>query len=175
MRTVSFSHAGLRRLLNREFVNTYVNTEGDPTAGQSIWHSPREPAGQCIRGNGQQNVQTLFMTPTGQIFHAATGFLSAEDLGREAEFALELFRSLQKESDSDAELIRREHRERLAKSGFSDDQIQASGPRAMMMMMEQSSMDSPRSVFDGMIRRQFLSDQQFPPMIGAIYIETLFS
>ena len=99
MRTVSFSNQSVRSLLNQEFVNTFTNTTGDPTAGKSIWHSPKDLPGQCARGVGGQNVQTIFMTPEGKIFHAANGFLSADDLLNEVKFAKELFGQI-KEADA---------------------------------------------------------------------------
>jgi len=107
MRTVTFSDRNLQNMLNQNFVNTFNNTEGDPTAGQSIQHRPSDPAGSCIRGNGKQNVQTIFMTPAGEIFHVATGFLSSEDLFKEAQFSLDLFGEMHGEPESwKAEQIR---------------------------------------------------------------------
>ena len=115
MRTVTFSEPSVQNLLNQNFVNTFSNTRGDPTAGQSIKHRPTDPAGQCIRGNGKQNVQTLFMTPEGEIFHVATGFLSADDLQEEAKFSLKLFDEIQKNRDSNQRRrwSPKSHRDRL--------------------------------------------------------------
>ena len=104
MRTVSFSQPKASDTLNNHFVNTFSNTYGDPTAGMSIRHQPDEPAGNCIRGNGKQNVQTIFMTPQGEIFHVATGFLSGEDLSDEAQFALEVFDEIKNMDTSDAKM-----------------------------------------------------------------------
>lgn len=124
MRTVSFSNKSVRNLLNQEFVNTFTNTTGDPTAGKSIWHSPDDQPGSCARGLGGQNVQTIFMTPAGEIFHAANGFLSGDDLLAEINFAKELFAEI-KESPSQAKsLVREAHRERLKDFGFNDEEVE---------------------------------------------------
>ena len=60
-----------------------TNTKGDPSAGGSFAHSPYEQPGFVQRGIGKQNVQVIFMTPTGNIFHVATGFLPTEVLASE--------------------------------------------------------------------------------------------
>jgi len=91
MRTVSFSQPQVNQTLSNDFVCFTTSTEGDPSAGQSIRHRPKDPAGPCVRGNGQQNVQTLFLTPEGEIFHAASGYLAPEDMLAELEYARELF------------------------------------------------------------------------------------
>ena len=161
MRTVSFSQADVRDLLNSQFVNTFTNTTGDPTAGQSIRHTPKEPAGMCIRGNGQQNVQTIFLTPKGDIFHAATGFLSSEDLIKEANYALNLFNQLQSNSDdSDAAIVANAHQQRLQQLGLAN-----TSSRPWNSMMPMSPVDGhsfrPNQMFQHMIDRQIQRDNQF--------------
>ena len=117
MRTVSFSEPRLQNVLNQRFVNTFTSTEGDRTSGQSIWHRPTDPAGTCVRGNGRQNVQILFLTPDGEIMHAASGYQSSEDLWQEAEFAFDLFTKLKtRTGNSRADLVAQVHRDRLADS-----------------------------------------------------------
>lgn len=123
MRTVSFSNKSVRKLLNNEFVNTFSNTTGDPTAGKSIWHSPDDSPGHCERGLGEQNVQTIFMTPEGKIFHAANGYLSPEDLLGEIEFAKGLFARIKGAEGRAKALVREAHRERLEKLGYSEEEI----------------------------------------------------
>jgi hypothetical protein len=123
MRTVSFSNKSVRRLLNQEFVNTYTNTTGDPTAGKSICHSPDDLPGHCERGVGGQNVQTIFMTPEGKIFHAANGYLSPEDLLAEIKFAKGLFAQIKGAEGGAERLVREAHRERLGELGFSKEEI----------------------------------------------------
>jgi hypothetical protein len=169
MRTVTFSDPRIRNIFNQHFVNTHTNTEGDPNAGQSIRHRPGEPAGNCIRGNGKQNIQTIFMTPEGEIFHVATGYLPADDLLDEAKYALQLFGKLKEtESDKHAALVTRSHRDRLNEIGESVD----SGFDGMFRMM--NSFDRPASssaasgnppvpgqMFQQFVQRQFREDQQF--------------
>ena len=129
MRTVSFSQPQVQATLARDFVCFTTSTEGDPTAGQSIRHRPRDPAGPCLRGNGQQNVQTLFLTPDGEIFHAATGYRSPTDLLTELEFARDLLATLQQApADQRAEVVQRQHRQRLEQLGYSPAEIDARGP-----------------------------------------------
>ncbi len=183
MRTVSFSQPEVCSLLDRDFVCFHTSTEGDPTAGQSIRHSPNDPAGTCIRGNGPQNLQTLFLTPDGEIFHVVSGFVAPEDLVEELGFAKNLFEELKKDSSrssaSNSEsIVIDSHRQRLANFGFAADQIDSRGlfPGGMSMPDMQAMMNQAGqmtrgnlqlvagqggSVFDSMIRRQVLTDHQF--------------
>ena len=174
MRTVSFCEPVVRNILNRNFVNTFTNTTGDPTAGQSIEHSPNSPSGNCIRGNGKQNVQTIFLTPAGEIFHVATGFLSGQDLANESKFALALFKEMKK-SGSDSTLVVDAHRKRLDEEGFAENEINARNPFSQMAMMGMpgsngsgtKSMNGPgktvdpQQMFGSFVKRQFLEDNQF--------------
>lgn len=146
MRTVSFSNRKVQNLLNNNFVNTFSNTTGDPTAGMSINHAPGDRAGNCVRGNGKQNVQTLFLTPEGDIFHAATGFLSSPDIVSEILFAGELFKQIE-ESDDATETVVNQHRMRLSDEGFTADQIDDQSPLAAMRMM---SSQMGQSMISGM-------------------------
>src|SRR5262245_55323216 len=91
MRTVSFSSPKVQDALTQDFVCAVINTEGDPTAGTSCAHSPTDKPGPCTRGLGHQNVQCLFLTPKGEILHAACGHLDAEDMEQEIAFAHKLF------------------------------------------------------------------------------------
>lgn len=175
MRTVSFSSPEVRNILNRQFINVFTDTTGDPSAGRSIGHAPREPAGFCIRGNGKQNVQTLFLTPAGEIFHVATGFLSPEDLVTEAEFALQVYGRMQEETSRPRDVVVETHRQRLEQAGFTSDQIRSRNPMEAMMagmaMPAMGSLTPTRSgtgipgnmndVFSGLIRNQFLGDNRF--------------
>jgi hypothetical protein len=129
MRTVSFSQPQVQQTLSRDFVCFTTSTEGDASAGQSIRHRPQDPAGPCIRGNGQQNVQTLFLTPDGEIFHAASGYLSPADLMSELEYARDLFLRLKDvPPDRRADLVQASHRQRLEELEFSTDEINSRGP-----------------------------------------------
>lgn len=147
MRTVSFSNRQVQNLLNKNFVNTFTNTTGDPTAGMSINHRPDDRAGNCVRGNGKQNVQTLFLTPSGEIFHAATGFLSPEDLASEIRFAMDLYGKLDQYDDS-SEVVVNAHRQRLSDTGFSESDIENRSPMAAMRMMTKQ-LEQPSSQSSG--------------------------
>jgi len=187
MRTVSFSEPAVRRLAANQFICTYTNTEGDPTAGQSIQHAPNDRPGSCVRGNGKQNVQTLFLTPEGNIFHVATGYLSGSDLAAEMQFAATLFNELRnKEPAKRQQITVNAHRHRLKASGFSDEQINARPGMELLTMMQDlgnansansrnqrranhqgnhfgqmAQQDRPSQVFDQFSRSQFLADNKF--------------
>ncbi len=172
MRTVSFSQPVVRDLLNEQFVCAYKNIQGDPTAGQSIAHRPNDPPGSCIRGNGKQNVQTIFMTPDAKVFHVATGFLSPEDLADVANFAARLFRQMKQESTSPEKVIVDSHRRRLTKAGFEEHEIDSAHPMLAMFGSRfrdegaKLGMDGPLSAngvnpFQAFSRGQFLEDQKF--------------
>lgn len=102
-------------------------------AGESIGHAPNEPPGDCIRGNGRQNVQTIFMTPDEEIFHVATGFLSPQDMMTEMEFAKELFDSLNTEDENRHDLVRKAHQDVLTNLGSQNTQKFADEPMAEAM------------------------------------------
>lgn len=135
MRTVSFSSPAVRKMLQNDFVCQLINTTGDPTSGSSVGHAPRDTPGICTRGIGKQNVQCLFMTPGGEIFHAASGFRSPEDLRSELEFSLALYRSIRKKPADSEQLVREAHIQRLRKQGFGDDVITRSDPTGMLTTM----------------------------------------
>jgi len=84
---VSLSNDRVNRLLNDKFVCAYVNTKGDPNAGESFSHRPRDPVGPCLRGNGEHNVQMITISPQGEIFHVLSGYVGPEELLAELEFA----------------------------------------------------------------------------------------
>ena len=87
MRAGTLSNRKVRRLLKDRFVCAWVNTKGDKSAGASFAHEPGEAAPSCIRGNGEHNVQMIFLTPQGEIFHVLAGYIAADDLVEELEFA----------------------------------------------------------------------------------------
>ena len=93
---MTFSNSKVRDLLNKRFTCTWINTEGDPNAGASFAHAPKDPAPTCIRGNGEHNIQILVMTPEREIFHVLAGYIEPDDLRRERNFALKLFKRLAK-------------------------------------------------------------------------------
>ena len=95
MRTVTFLNKDVQSALELDFVCTFSNTKGDPTAGQSFSHAPDDQPGPCGPRAGRQNVQLLFMNSDSQIFHSACGFMSPDDMLVETNFARELFDELQ--------------------------------------------------------------------------------
>lgn len=181
MRTVSFSQPRICQILQHDFVCFHTSTEGDPSAGQSIRHRPNDPAGTCIRGNGPQNVQTLFLTPEGQIFHAVSGYVPPDELEQELKFARDLFDAL-KLTGPDAPEKRQttvvdRHRQRLIELGFSAEEAQPPAGRndattgsAMESVLQQAArvsggvlpdMNPAGNPFDFMIRSQVLTDHRF--------------
>lgn len=125
MRTVTFSNDKVRKVLNDDFVCCYTDTTGDPTAGASFKHAPNELPGPCGRGAGRQNVQTIFTTPDGEIFHVAAGYVSPEELLDELKFAGDLFAKLTGNSEKDKPTVVAEHTKHLKQLGFTADQIAA--------------------------------------------------
>ena len=170
---MTFSNRKVQDLLNNNFVNTFSNTTGDPTAGKSINHAPDDQAGNCVRGNGKQNVQTLFLTPEGDILHAVTGVLSSPDIASEILFAGELFKQIE-ESDDANEMVVSQHRLRLSDEGFTEEQIDDQSPMALMRMMSSqmgpsmASGSRSRNMRNGrpdplaaFSKMQFLTDNKF--------------
>jgi hypothetical protein len=113
----------VKHLLNTRFVCAWENIEGQPVAGASFAHSPRDPAPSCVRGNGEHNVQMLFLTPQGEIFHVLAGYLNPKDLQEELRFALSTFDALRTApTDSREGVITHAHEEivkKLEKRSFS--------------------------------------------------------
>lgn len=113
MRTVSFSNPRVKKLLSDSFYCTLTNIEGDASAGVSLRHAPHDRPGTNARGIGRQNVQTLFTTADGRIFHVASGFLSPQDLLKEASFALQLHKRLREHPDKAIRLVQTAQQKRL--------------------------------------------------------------
>ncbi len=177
MRAVTFSTPQIQNAINQNFVALYTNTEGDPTAGTSIRHRPNDAPGPCIRGNGQQNVQTIFMTPDLEILHVATGFIGPEDLYKEMQFAANLYAELPDDSANRHRTVRNAHVTRLEQAGFRDQEINAGNDMEAMQAMI-TGMGNPATLMSGpatgnndragqsnvfapMIRQGFLSDNRF--------------
>lgn len=114
MRTVSFSSAPVHNSLTDDFVCYSLNTDGDSSAGVSVGHAPTDTPGFCSQGIGKQNVQCLFLTPDGEIFHTASGFQGPDDLKRELDTASTLFAAIQADPDRAEWLVRDFHQQRLA-------------------------------------------------------------
>lgn len=123
MRTVSFSSAPVRRKLKAQFVSHRLNSEGDPAAGKSMAHDVNDKPGRCATGIGRQNVQTLFLTPEGKIFHVVSGFRSDDDLVKELSFAKTLFDKMQNTKENKSQLVADLQKKRMLSKGYSAKQL----------------------------------------------------
>jgi len=169
MRTVSFSDKNVRNLLATDFYSTYTNTKGDPSSGASFSHSPNDQPGPCGKGAGRQNVQCIFMTRAGEIFHVAGGFLSGEDLLQEITFAKDLFGNM-KQSANPQRVVVDQHTRFLTKAGFTNDQIRSGrigmfgegmpdfSPKDLGIQLPNAASNQ---VFDQMHSRRTLADHRY--------------
>lgn len=157
------SSAPVQKLLNQRFVCTGKNTQGDPNAGTSFQHAPNDPAGPCLRGNGEHNVQMLFLTPQGEIFGSLSGYLSPEDLQVELEFALDTFEKLEQTKDQARakELIVLEHARQLQRLGFSEEQIKAPLNRAIPFAGNFDFSQGVNGMFDHFTKGRVLADHRY--------------
>ena len=115
MRAVTFSTPKIQDTINDHFVALTTNIAGTELAGDSIVHSPSDQPGSCVRGNGRQNVQTIFLTPDLRVMHAVTGFVSPEELYEEMEFVAAIKKQMDDNPESEAKTVREMHRDRLKK------------------------------------------------------------
>jgi hypothetical protein len=168
MRTVSFSEDQVNRMMDQNFVATYTNTQGDPSAGMSFSHAPGEQPGMCGRGAGRQNVQTIFMTPAGGIFHVACGFLSPQDLIEEMQFAATVFESMDwKDEPMSRRQLVSAQTNRLLDKGFSPQSMQSSHPLQKMMLSGPNPGDlgmkipGGRNMFDEIASQRILEDGKY--------------
>lgn len=136
----------IRESLKADFVCHAINTEGDPSAGGSHAHAPSDKPGQCSDGVANQNVQLLFLTPRGEIFHTVSGFRGPSSLKQELAFTKLLFNKIKTDPDSAKSIVQRAHRERR------DDQ---SGSRGS------SGRNRSRSGGGGNLRRSLQFDYTF--------------
>lgn len=166
MRTVSFSKAPVQTKLENEFLCSYTDITGTKNTGKSFKHAPQDAPGSCGRGAGRQNVQTIFLTPRGKIFHVATGYLSSDDLMGELEFASSTYDAIQ---DSNPQQATRElvgiHAQRMSDLGFSRDQIyNPSEFQEMKTGFSPSDLgftSSKNSIFGDIGANRMLRDAQF--------------
>ncbi len=169
MRTVSFSHPKLQQALNEDFVATFTNTTGDESAGQSFSHAPSDSPGPCGFAAGRQNVQVLFMTNAGQIFHVVSGFRTGEELLEEMKYANDLFRQLRRAQDPE-HVVTETHHRRLAHLGYSANEIRSGnigllGRNNPVDFMPQD-LGVPMapiagSMFDDVVRQRPLTDHKY--------------
>lgn len=145
MRTVSFSSAPVRNILDKNFVCQLINTNGDPSAGGSIGHAPGDAAGFCTRGIGKQNVQCLFLKPQGEIFHTASGYRGPEDLLDELDFAQATYRAICRQPSQAKQLVRDAHINRLKKNGFSEAVISRPASSSFIDVMQAMRNTTPQN------------------------------
>ena len=96
MRTVTFSRPTVQALLDDRFVSTWFNQapdifpEGSGDPQKTAY--PQNYYDKFPDGAGGANVKLFFCTPDGKIVHFTQGYLKAETLKVEAEFALRLLK-----------------------------------------------------------------------------------
>jgi hypothetical protein len=167
MRTVSFSSPAVRKTLNDHFLCARIDTTGDPTAGASYSHAPSDPPGPCLRGNGQQNIQLIFLTPHGELFHALAGYVGPDELADELKFALATYQSLSGQRDDGEQLVREAHARHLSRLGYSEDEIHRNGEDPLGGMLSGIAMaiaegnTTPGKMLGGFKRGQALHDHRF--------------
>jgi len=75
------------------------------------------------------------MTPDGEIFHVATGYLDPKDLIEELEFACEVFDSMQKNPKNCQQIVANAHEQRLRRLGFKPNEIAAADNQMTDLLM----------------------------------------
>jgi hypothetical protein len=172
MRTVTFAAPPVKQLLTDSFACAVINTTGDPSAGASFSHSPKDPPGPCLRGNGEHNVQILVLTPAGELFHVISGYIGPEDLQQELTFALATYGALKRNPVSSKQIVRDRHLQFLKERGYKEEDLEQ---RSMFAFPDfsgfgQSSGGIPNlttgqfsmdKMFDGFIRQRVLADHRF--------------
>lgn len=125
---MSLSDDRVRECLRQDFECAWFNIKGESNSGASFSHTPRDPAGPCLRGNGEHNIQLLTLTPQGEIFHVLAGYVGPEELAAELKFAADTYRELAKIEDPKPrrEFVAGEHRrflETMNERTFEDSAV----------------------------------------------------
>jgi hypothetical protein len=113
---VTLSDDELGKMLRREFVCGWVNTDNEAASGGSFAHDPEDAAGTLIRGNGRSNLQMLLITPEGGILHAVLGHADAPTLRTELEYALRTFALAKKAGELAKQVVEQRQRDRAFKA-----------------------------------------------------------
>lgn len=173
MRMVSFADRDVQRELSPQFVLLSTNMEGKLGAGRSVGHLPKDEPGLCPPRLAHQNCQVYFLTPQLKMFHAATGFLSPEDLAKETQFAEELFSAIQKRPKAAVETVVNFHRGYLKKQGFTDRDLAGPADPAERLLANSTGLNLPlvgvpnagppnmQNLFGGIERGRILRDHQY--------------
>jgi hypothetical protein len=151
MRAVTLSDRKVRNQLNKKFVCTWGNVEGDPTAGASFAHQPSDPPGSCIRGNGEHNMQVLVLTPDGELLNALAGYLSPDELRQELDLALEIYEGL----------VALERELPQADPDQARVDVVESAHRRFLQAYEQGDEREDEGVFADFIAKRVASDHRF--------------
>jgi hypothetical protein len=151
LRAGTLSNRKVRRLLKDRFVCAWVNTEGDKSAGASFAHEPGEAAPSCIRGNGEHNVQMVFLTPQGEIFNVVAGYITADDFAEELAFAQKTY-------------------EKVVSASGPEQQEAAvvSAHKKMAKKLKEKKFDGPLGQF---ARRRALKDHEFMTKHPLIHVD----
>lgn len=89
MRTVTFSDAGIVKLLNDKFVCAWVNRRPDLKFKDGLYPKEWSPRG-LPNGAAVTNVTAVFAAPDGTVIHAMPGYLDVPSFKRHLEFARKL-------------------------------------------------------------------------------------
>ena len=154
MRTVSFSSETNQQLMNEKFVCSYHNSKGEANTGASFAHAPDDDPGLCTRGNGKLNVQLFFFTPNGNLFHILTGYVGAEPLQEELEFAYSTYEAMAKRRSRAKSTLLAAHREFLKKQGYSEGEIKAKDPFRALGPVTIPSLNLPKGLLPNGNRAQ---------------------
>jgi hypothetical protein len=102
---VTLANVEVRRALKERFVCAWSDATGDPELGQSFAHDPKETARKLERGNGEHNVQVLFLTPSREVFHAIAGYAAPKDFLDELEHAGRVWGALRVAEGADRKAV----------------------------------------------------------------------
>ena len=108
MRTVTFSNRRIVAELKKNWHCVWKNLGGEKAAGSSFAHSRKDPAPSCARGNGEHNVQILFLDSQGRLLNLVAGYLGADDLMKELERSTKLARAIVGKKENAAEVLVRD-------------------------------------------------------------------
>lgn len=121
MRTVTFSDAGVVKLMNERFVSAWVNKRPDMKFRDGI-HANWTGMDRFPNGEARNAVTCVFAAPDGAVLHAMPGSLNAAAFLKEARFALGIYDRLYCEglrrSDANMRLFE-EHQRASGGPGFS--------------------------------------------------------
>jgi hypothetical protein len=101
---VTLADSGVRKALKKDFVCSWFDATGDPEMGRSFAHDPKEKGRKLERGSGEHNLQVLFLTPKGEIFHAVAGYSTPKDFLAEIALARKIYAAITAGGDPAATL-----------------------------------------------------------------------